>query len=49
VVPIKFGVLGLGPLLIVMGVMERHLILIIWGVFTIGAGAAIWYYNSHRD
>ena len=46
-VPIKTGVLGLGPFLVVMGVVERSWILAVWGAVLIGSGSAIWY-RVHR-
>ena len=47
--PIKTGVLVLGPLLVVMGVVERVWILGLWGVVTMAVGGGIWHRVSRQS
>ena len=48
VFPIKFGVVGLGPFMIVMGIVERELILVIGGIVVIAVASSIWYRTTHN-
>jgi hypothetical protein len=46
--PIKFGAVALGPFMIVMGIVERELILVIGGIVVSVVGSSIWYWTSQN-